>query len=85
MSKNYLNCKKIDTSLRGVKMEKKILKAAKKYFNNYPVEDNKITVLYEHGQYWIRLFDEHEEVIRMFSVVDAEGIGSINGFDFEEV
>ncbi len=22
-------------------MEKKILKAAKKYFNNYPVEDNK--------------------------------------------
>ena len=28
-------------------MEKKILKAAKKYFNNYQVEDNKITVLYD--------------------------------------
>ena len=69
----------------GVKMEKKILNAAKKYFNNYPVEDNKITVLYEHGQYWIRFFDEHEEVIRTFSVVDVEGIGSIDGFDFEEV
>lgn len=36
---------------------------------------------FEHGQWW--LFDISAD--RTYSVVDAEGGESVNGFDFEEV
>ena len=56
-------------------------------------------VLYEHGQWWVKFWPEgtdeniaaFEEVFgtdvdeKTFSVVDAEGGESVDGFDFEEV
>jgi hypothetical protein len=66
-------------------IEKKILTAAKKCFNNYPIENKKIFSIFEHGHWWIRFFDENEERDRTYSVIDAEGIGTYDGFDFEEV
>lgn len=75
-----LNCEKNTPT-----MEKKILTAAKKYFKGYPIEDNKIHTIFEHGHWWVRWYDEQEEIDRTYSVIDAEGIGTYNGFDFEEV
>ncbi len=66
-------------------MDENILNAARKFFNHYSIEDNRLDLIYEHNQYWIRFYDGHEEIDRTFSVVEAEGIGTINGFDFEEV
>lgn len=40
---------------------------------------------FEHGQWWLQLYDEYEDEMRTFSVCDAEGYGSIMGLDFEEV
>lgn len=39
-----------------------------------------IGAVFEHGQWWIRLRDG-----ALFSVVDAEGPGSVDGFGFEQV
>lgn len=66
-------------------IEKQVLTAARKCFKSYPIEDNKIFTIFEHGHWWIRFFDENEERDRTFSVIDAEGNGTYNGFDFEEV
>lgn len=68
-------------------MEKKIVTAAKKTFKlkQYPIENNRIFTIFEHGQWWVRFFDEEECVDRTFSVNDAEGEGIIGEFDFEEV
>lgn len=67
------------------KIEKEILRVAKECFQNYEIEDNRIHTIFEHGQWWVRFFDESEEVDRTYSVIDAEGIGTYKGFDFEEV
>ncbi len=66
-------------------IEKKVLKAAKENFKHYQIEDNKIFTIFEHGQWWVRFFDELEETDRTFSVCDAEGYGIVGGFSFEEV
>lgn len=66
-------------------MDKKVLRAAKKNFQGYQIEDNRIYTIFEHGHWWIRFFDGIEERERTFSVIDAEGIGTVDGFDFEEV
>ena len=57
--------------------------------------DKNISLVYEHGHWWVTFYDEDEEIDKTFSVIDAEGVG-INmiysedfgcevGFDFEEV
>jgi len=66
-------------------VEREIQEAAKEYFKHYNIEDNRIFTMFEHGQWWVQFFDEIEETDRNFSVNDAEGYGTINGFDFEEV
>lgn len=66
-------------------MEKKILTASKECFKYYPVDGNRIFTIFEHGHWWVRFYDNEEERDRTFSVCDAEGIGTFNGFDFEEI
>ncbi|MDD4000115.1 MAG: hypothetical protein PHX62_04385 [Bacilli bacterium] len=75
-----LNCE-----INTPQMEKKILAGAKQCFKGYSIENNKIHAIFEHGQWWVRFFDEQEEMDRTYSVIDAEGIGTYNGFDYEEV
>ena len=58
-------------------MAGRILSASYKFFKGAGVFD----VYFEHGQWW--LFEISSD--RTFSVVDAEGGNSVNGFDFEEV
>lgn len=60
-------------------MEAKVLKAARKHFH----QRKNIHAFFEHGQWWISLDVDGIEVY--YSVVDAEGPGSINGFGFKEV
>jgi hypothetical protein len=67
------------------KIEKEVLKGAKECFKNYDIEDNRINAIFDHGHWWVRFFDNSEEIERTFSVIDAEGIGTYNGFDYEEV
>lgn len=66
-------------------IEKEVLTAARKCFKGYPIEDNRIFTMFEHGQWWVRFFDKQEERDRTYSVCDAEGIGTFDSFDFEEV
>lgn len=56
-------------------MEARIARAARQRFPR-----QRRTLCFEHGQWWLFVSDD-----RTFSVVDAEGPGSIDGFDFEEV
>ena len=67
--------------------ENKIHFAANRFVgeNGFEVEDNKVFTIYEHGQWWIRFYDLSEEIDRTFSVIDAEGAGTYDGFAFEEV
>jgi hypothetical protein len=55
---------------------KAVLRAARLFFHT-----RKVSACFEHGQWWV--WDLRNE--DNYSVVDAEGPGSINGFDFEQV
>ena len=65
------------------KIKEQILIAARKAFRYYNII-GKINIFFEHGQWWIKFIEKYEDE-RTFSVIDAEGIGIYNGFDFEEV
>lgn len=56
-------------------MEKRVLKAAHKHFHKRAG----IVPVFEHGHWWIQIG------CHTYDVVDAEGPGTIGGFDFEEV
>lgn len=56
-------------------MRRRILNAANKHFNS---KGN--NAVFEHGHWWICRKDGSQ-----YDVVDAEGIGTIDGFDFEMV
>lgn len=45
----------------------------------------KAKLVFDHGQWWVLVYDKTEDQERIFSVVDAEGPGSIDGFYFEGV
>jgi len=63
-------------------MKANVLRAARLRFSNSPG----IQLAYEHGQWWATVFPTYGEPDeQIYSVVDASGPGSINGFDFEEV
>lgn len=62
-------------------MAGRIISAAYKRFSNVFVGGGVFDAYFEHGQWW--LFDIASE--RTFSVVDADGGDSVDGFDFEEV
>ena len=75
----------LKTETNSPAMGKKVLTAARKNFKHYQIEDNRIFTVFEHGQWWVKFFDVTEETDRTFSVCDAEGVGTIGGFSFEEV
>jgi len=59
------------------------LSAISAFFKKFRIPRNKrreYDYVFEHGQLWITHIDG-----QIWSVVDAEGVGSIKGFDFEEV
>lgn len=57
-------------------MEKRILKAARAKFGR-----NNLVAIFEHGQWWI----EHKITGAQWSVCDGIGLGTRDGFDFEQV
>jgi hypothetical protein len=59
--------------------EKKVLTAARKHFG----QSKGITAVFDHGQWWVNR--DNGEGIETYSVIDAEGPGTTNGFDFEQV
>ncbi len=69
----------LKTEQNTPQMEKKVLTAARKHFE----QRKGITANFEHGQWWITRDNGGE--FENYSVVDAEGPGTINGFDFEQV
>jgi hypothetical protein len=63
-----------DTPTMGIR----VLRAAKKKFGK-----RNIAVFFEHGHWNCRVSHNHD--ITDYSVLDAKGVGSIDGFDFEEI
>jgi len=59
------------------KIQERILKAAREKFN----QRKGLYTFFEHGHWWIKVEVQYTE--RTFDVVDAEGCGTIDGFDFE--
>lgn len=48
-------------------------------------DDSNIFATFEHGRWWVTLFDNERDDVQQFSVVDAEGPGSFDGLDFEGI
>lgn len=66
----------LDTEQNTPQMRKKIEAAVRKKFPRKKGSD----VFFEHGHWWVQFTDGSQ-----YDVVDAEGPGTINGFDFEIV
>jgi hypothetical protein len=80
----------LKTERNTTNMEKRIKRAARKGIACIRDGGFKFNTVFEHGQWWVIAFTgdydeftEHEEFA--FSVIDAEGPGSYDGFSFEEV
>jgi len=71
--------KMLKTERNTKNMEAKVLTAARKHFK----QRKGITANFEHGQWWINR--DNGEDFENYSVVDTEGPGTTNGFDFEQV
>ena len=70
-------------------MEARVKAAARKGIDCIRDGGYKLNTVFEHGHWWViaytgdyNEFSEHEEYT--FSVQDAEGPGTFNGFGFEE-
>ena len=61
-------------------MASKVLTAARVHFR----QRKNISATYEHGQWYIIRIDENGDC-HNYSVCDAEGIGTTNGFSFEHI
>lgn len=77
---SILNCE-----INTPEMEQEVLKGAYKRFKAYDIEDKTIYAIFEHGHWWIKFYDTLFEIEKLYSVNDAEGIGSFNGFSFENI
>ena len=62
-------------------IEKMIMTAARKQFK----QRKNIWAVYEHGQWWIQRVNPLYYRDELYSVQDAEGPKSVNGFYFEKV
>ena len=60
-------------------MESMVLAAARKYFGHR----KGISAAFEHGQWYI--FRDNGEETENYSVCDAEGYGTVNGFSFDRI
>ena len=79
---------KLKTERNTKTMEKRIKAAARKSVPCIRDGGLKFDTVFDHGQWWVitHSLDEfawHEELI--YSVQDAEGPGTVDGFSFEEV
>jgi hypothetical protein len=70
----------LNSTINSASMEEKVKAAANKHFGH-----RKANTVFEHGHWWVMWYDESEDCNRTYDVVDAEGPGTTNGFDFEEV
>jgi hypothetical protein len=68
---------RLKTETNTPAMEKKVAAA----FRESKHAVSKYSTDFEHGQWWVTAMDSG----RQWSVVDAEGPGSVHGFDFEVV
>jgi hypothetical protein len=68
--------KTLKTEQNTFEMAKKIVVAANKHFKTRSMK-----AVFEHGQWWVYNTNSYAQ----YSVVDAEGPGTTNGFDFEMV
>lgn len=72
------------SSIYSPSMQRQIEIAAEQYFSGTGYDW--LDVFYEHGQWWVKTeFTDNEEQTKTYSVVDASGFGSVDGFDFTEV
>jgi hypothetical protein len=62
-------------------IEKKVLTSARKHFK----QRKNISAVFEHGQWWIKRVNPYNYRDEVYNVVDAEGVGTVNDFDFELV
>ncbi|MGO9014667.1 MAG: hypothetical protein ACLQF0_06770 [Dissulfurispiraceae bacterium] len=69
---------KLKTETNTSAMREKILRATKTHFGL--ASKSGIDAVFEHGQWWITFASGAQ-----YSVVDAEGPGTTDGFDFEMV
>ncbi len=71
----------LESTINTPEVEAKIEVCAQEFIRCLCCEPEKHELFYEHGQWWLRFDDPHEDQVRTFSVVDC----SPNDFDFEEV
>jgi len=71
---------KLLTETNTPAVEKKVLAAARKHFN----QRKNIGVFFEHGQWWV-LRENKIRFSETYSASDAEGFGTTNGFIFHLV
>jgi len=62
-------------------MEKKVLTAGRVHFR----QRKNIHAVFEHGQWWIKRVSPLYYTDEIYSVIDAVGTGTTNGFGFEKV
>jgi hypothetical protein len=67
----------LPSTINSPSIHAKIMTAARKKFR----QRTNMTAFYEHGHWWLRRGTEKFDY--WYDVVDAEGYGSIDGFDFE--
>lgn len=65
------------STINSPTVEKRIMSAARKKFN----QRKGLSTFYEHGG-WV-LYKITDNYYSTYAVVDAEGVGAIDGFDFE--
>lgn len=68
---------KTETNTRT--MERRILTAARRSL--FPGRRPRLAADFEHGQWWVTNLDSGAQ----WSVVDAAGPGTVDGFDFEQI
>jgi len=66
----------LNTETNTLAMERRIRATARAKLGT-----SHLRTIFEHGQWWIT----NSKTGAQYSVVDAEGPGSVDGFDFEEV
>jgi hypothetical protein len=74
----------LKTEQNTAKMEERVLRAFRKWAAfRIPFSglSRDISANFEHGQWWVTQIDTGAQ----WSVVDAEGGSSVDGFDFEQV
>lgn|GEM_PF-4184189 len=74
---------KSETNTQEVMNE--VLEQAQEYFKDYSIYNNFISVIWDHGHWWIQFDDNNEEKLITFDVVDIEDTHGDNKFGFEEV